>query len=93
MPPRPLSELPPSSWDRNPDYVIDLELLPFRVRAEAGGEVLVDSRNAKVMLELGHAPVYYIAREDVRMDRLQRSDHSTHYPIRAMPPVGTSSTQ
>ena len=82
MPPRPLSEIPASSWDRNPGYIIDLEPLPFRVRAEVGGEVLVDSRNVRVMFELGHAPVYYISREDVRIDRLRRNDHSTHCPYK-----------
>ena len=34
MPARTLRELPPTAWPKNTGYVIDLEPLPFRVRAE-----------------------------------------------------------
>lgn len=82
MAPRPLADLPPSSWGRNPQYVIDLEPLPFRVRAEAGGSPLIDSGRALVMFELGHAPVYYVPRDEPRMERLRHNDHSSHCPYK-----------
>ena len=82
MPPRPLNELPPSSWSKNPHYVVDLDPLPFRLRAEAGGEAVLDSRAALVMFELGHAPVYYVPQADLRMALFTRNDHGTHCPYK-----------
>lgn len=76
------NDLPPSSWPRNPEYVIDFETIPARLRAEFNGETVADSRGAKVMWELGHAPVYYFPREDVRMDLLRRTEHHTHCPYK-----------
>ena len=82
MPARPLAALPPSSWPKNPAYVIDLEPLPFRVRAEVGDETALDSLRALVMFELGHAPVYYVPSDDVRMDLMTPSDLGTHCPYK-----------
>jgi len=82
MPPRPLSALPTSSWSRNPGYVIDLDPLPCRLRADVAGLNLLESDRALVMFELGHAPVYYLPREDLRMDLLSRNDHATHCPYK-----------
>lgn len=82
MPARPKAELPPSSWKKNPGYVIRLEPVPARVRVELGGEIIADSNNARVMYELGHAPVYYLPREDVRMDLLEPTDCHSHCPYK-----------
>lgn len=82
VPPRKQSDLPPSSWGWNPGYEIDLEPVPARLRVELGGEDVAESENAQVMYELGHAPVYYFSREDVRMDLLTPSDHHTHCPYK-----------
>lgn len=40
------------------------------------------SVNAQLMYELGHAPVYYFPREDVRMALLVPTDHHTHCPYK-----------
>jgi uncharacterized protein (DUF427 family) len=82
MPPRPMSALPASSWSGNPGYVIDLAALPCRLWAEVAGAPLLESDRALVMLELGHTPVYYLSREDLRMERLERNDHATHCPYK-----------
>jgi uncharacterized protein (DUF427 family) len=82
MPSRPLNELPPSSWPLNPDYVMDLDPLPFRLRAEVAGETIVDSTDGRVMFELGHAPVYYVPKGDVRMDLMTPTDLATHCPYK-----------
>jgi uncharacterized protein (DUF427 family) len=57
----------------------DLQLLlsPKRIRVRFGGEWLADSTRAALLRENGHLPVYYIPREDVRMDLLRRTDHVT----------------
>ena len=82
MPPRPLAELPPSSWPKNPHYGMDLVPLPFRVRAVLAGETVIDSNRAQVMFELGHAPVYYFPKEEVRLELARRNDHATHCPYK-----------
>ena len=35
---------------------------------------MLESDRALVMLELGHTPVYYLSREDLRMERLERME-------------------
>jgi uncharacterized protein (DUF427 family) len=51
-----------------------------RVKVTLNGEVLADSKDA-VRLEEGSYPaVYYFPRKDVRMERLERTSHSTHCP-------------
>lgn len=65
-------------WAENPGY--NLTVAPFagRVTVRFAGEVVADSSRALLLKERGHAPVYYIPREDMRMDLLRRSDHHTH---------------
>lgn len=82
MPARTLSDLPPTAWLKNTHYVIDFDPLPFRVRAEAAGEIILDSVGVQVMYELGHAPVYYVPRDDFRRDLLTANDHSTFCPYK-----------
>ena len=59
-----------------------------RVRITYRGEVIANTRNAVEMREgTGRgktvAPVvYYVPRKDVKMDRLERSSHSTHRPFK-----------
>lgn len=79
---RPLSELPPSSWPANPHYVMTFDPLPCRVRVELGGETVADTTDARVMYELGHAPVYYLPRAALREDLLTPTAHHTHCPYK-----------
>ncbi len=82
MPARNLSQLPPTAWLKNTSYKIDLKPLPFRLRAEVDGETVLDSTRALVMYELGHGPVYYVPRGDLREDLMSASDHSTYCPYK-----------
>ena len=53
-----------------------------RVRVTVNGEVIADSREA-VELKEGNYPVaYYLPRQDVRMERLERTSHTTHCPFK-----------
>src|SRR6266849_4575947 len=47
-----------------------LEAFPRRVRALAGGEVVVDSLGVKMLHEQHRLPVWCFPREDVRLDLL-----------------------
>jgi uncharacterized protein (DUF427 family) len=64
------------------DHALYLEESPKRVRVVLDGETVADSRRAKLMHEAGLLPVYYFPREDVRMELLEESDHTTHCPFK-----------
>jgi uncharacterized protein (DUF427 family) len=64
----------------DPERRIVLYPSPKRVRAVLGGETVADSTAAILLLEQGHAPVYYFPRADVRMERLARTGRRTHCP-------------
>ncbi len=76
------SELPPSSWAANPGYVVTFDPIPARVRVELAGETVGESVDARVMYELGHAPVYYLPQADVRRELLEPTEHCTHCPYK-----------
>ncbi len=60
-------EIPLIQWGPR---TVRLEPCPKRVRAFAGGELVVDSNRVVMMLEARHLPVYYFPKQDVRMDLL-----------------------
>ena len=64
------------------DHVLYFEDSPRRVRVVFGGETVADSRRAKLLHEAGLLPVYYFPIEDVRMELLEESDHTTHCPFK-----------
>ena len=66
------------SFEHRPGYPMSFKLADKRVVAEFAGTTIVDANHAMVMLEDGHHPVYYFRREEVRMDLLNRSAHSSH---------------
>lgn len=79
----PLSRHPAGSFNFEPPppgRALYLEPTPKRVRAQLGGETIVDSRRAMLLHESGLQPVYYFPAEDVRRDLLEPSDRHTHCP-------------
>ena len=62
--------------------VIYFEDFPRRIRATFAGETVVDSRHAKLLHEHGHLPIYYFPDDEVRMDLLEPTEHSTHCPFK-----------
>jgi uncharacterized protein (DUF427 family) len=54
--------------------------VPQRIRAIVSDETLVDSREAKLLHETGHLPVYYFPRHEVRLDLLEPSEKRTYCP-------------
>ena len=51
-----------------------------RVRVRFHGELIADSADALVMEEASLAPVYYLPRKDVKMERLIRTSHTSYCP-------------
>jgi uncharacterized protein (DUF427 family) len=52
------------------------------VRAESGGEVVLDSTRARLLHETNLPPQVYVPREDLRQDVLEHSDTQTHCPFK-----------
>ena len=69
---------PAPGFVKFPEYKVDMDPSPRRVRVKFGGEVIADTTDALLMLESHHVPVYYFPRESVRMDMLEPTDHTSH---------------
>lgn len=63
-------------------HTLYFEDTPKRVRAVFAGETIADSRNARLLFETAIMPVHYFPKEDVRMDLLAPTDHTTHCPFK-----------
>jgi uncharacterized protein (DUF427 family) len=64
------------------DHLLYFEASPRRVRVEFNGGLVTDSRRVKLLHEAGLLPVYYFPQEDVRMDLLEATDHTTYCPFK-----------
>ncbi len=63
-------------------YRFDIEPVTKHLQVEFNDVTIADSTRAVVMRETRLAPVYYIPREDVRMDLLHRTELHTHCPFK-----------
>jgi uncharacterized protein (DUF427 family) len=52
------------------------------VRVEVDGVVIAETGRARVLQEGGLPPRYYLARDDVRMELLTRTEHATTCPFK-----------
>jgi len=78
---------PAPGYKTNPNHHLVLKPAGARVRVAFKGEVIADSANAMALEEgMGGstvAPVvYYVPRQDVKMDRLVRTSHQTYCPFK-----------
>ncbi len=71
-----------SAFSKYPDYRVDLQPGPRRVRVVFNGETIADSKRSLRVRETAHEPVYYFPREDVRLDLMERTDHHTFCPFK-----------
>lgn len=69
----------PASHD---GFRVVVEPCPQRIRAVFNGETVADSTRALVMNETRLPHVFYIPREDVRMDLLTPTERLTHCPFK-----------
>jgi len=53
-----------------------------RVRVIFNGVTVADSKRVMLLHEAGHLPVFYFPMEDVRMDVMEETEHSTHSPLK-----------
>ena len=73
---------PAPGWTTHPEHRIAVVPANAHVQIRYRGEVIAASVEALKLEESGHAPVYYVPRKDVRMDRLVRSTHETYCPFK-----------
>ncbi|MEE9606896.1 MAG: DUF427 domain-containing protein [Myxococcota bacterium] len=64
------------------DYRIEVEPSPRHVVVVFNGETVADSRRAVLVRETRLPPVYYLPREDVRLDLMERTEYHTHCPFK-----------
>lgn len=65
-----------------PDYAVDLLPAQASVVVAVSGEEVARSSSALLVRETRHADVYYLPREDVDMERLIATGHSTFCPFK-----------
>jgi uncharacterized protein (DUF427 family) len=65
-------------FERRPGYPMSFAPVAKRILAMFADTAIVDATHAMVMIEDGHRPVYYFRRDEVRMDLLSRTTHSSH---------------
>ena len=65
-----------------PDHPITIAPHAGVVRVSVGGRVIAETTQALCMREAAYPPVYYIPRDDARMDALTPTDHSSHCPYK-----------
>ena len=78
---------PAPGFKKYPKHRVETKASDAHLRVTLKGEVIADTRSALEMHETMEgrvlAPVvYYIPREDVKMERLERSSHTTHCPFK-----------
>jgi uncharacterized protein (DUF427 family) len=65
-----------------PDHPITLTPATRRWRARFSGHVIADTGDALILKEADYPPVVYFPRDDVSMDYLTRTAHTTHCPYK-----------
>jgi uncharacterized protein (DUF427 family) len=79
----PFGHAPAGVWNREtPERkgLLYFEDFPRRVRAEWGGQTIVDSRRAKLLHEGGLLPVLYFPADEVRTDLFRPSEKTSKCP-------------
>ena len=69
-------------YRKHPQHRITTKPAGVRVQVVFRGEVIADTRDAIELSESTYPVVYYLPREDVRMQRLVRSVHQTYCPFK-----------
>jgi uncharacterized protein (DUF427 family) len=65
-----------------PDHPITISASPKRVRVSADGVVIAESARALTLKEASYPAVFYIPREDAKLELLSRTDRVTHCPYK-----------
>ena len=69
-------------YAKHPEHRVETKREARRVRVTFQGEIIADSERTIRLEEGTYAPVYYVPREDVKMDRFVRTEHHTECPFK-----------
>ena len=67
---------------QHPEHTVETQPFAGRVVVTVAGQTLADSRSAIALSEASYPVVYYVPRSDVRMELLERTEHSTYCPFK-----------
>jgi len=70
------------NFQKDPNHKINFLPHGNTIRVLWRSHVLAESDRALQLLETGHDPVFYFPREDVSMNLLEPTEHSTHCPYK-----------
>ena len=73
---------PAPGFQKHPDYSITTARPQRGYRVEFNGEVIAETGSPLLLQESRHRPVYYVAKDEVRMDLLEATDHQTFCPFK-----------
>jgi uncharacterized protein (DUF427 family) len=73
---------PAPGWEKKPEHRVDLRPESRRVRVTFGGVTIADTGQALRVEETGHGPVMYIPANDMRLDLMKKTEHSTYCPFK-----------
>jgi uncharacterized protein (DUF427 family) len=65
-----------------PDHPITITPSRDHVRVMLNGHAVADTKRALVLQEAAYKPVFYIPRQDARVDLLEKTTHGTHCPYK-----------
>ncbi len=68
-------------FDKHPNYEVNIEPEPARIRVLVGDTVLADTQNAVAVTETKHRPVWYLPREAVDENLFSATETTTHFPF------------
>lgn len=77
-----MSENSGPGYRRHPNHRVTTQPAAGRVRVTFDGEVVADTRSAIRLDEGDYPAVYYVPRNDVKMESLTRTTHRTHCPFK-----------
>lgn len=66
----------------SPEHPIEIARAGRTVIVKVDGRPIAQTDDALELREAKYPPVFYIPRADVRMERLQRSEHGTYCPFK-----------
>jgi uncharacterized protein (DUF427 family) len=69
-------------YKKHPEHRIETKPASVRVQVTFNGEVIADTRDAIRLDEADYPAVYYVPRNDVKMERLSRTNHQTYCPFK-----------
>ena len=67
---------------KHPGYRLKVLPCDKRVRVTFGGETIIDSKAAKLLLESSYVPVYYFPKQDFRSEFGEKTAHDTYCPFK-----------